>query len=115
MAPVTAGPTADPTSGPTADPTVDSGSCASGSYNIGCNSTNPDGCPCPSLSDDERTQILDAHNVRRELAASGNEVCATSNGSSTEPCPAATDMNALIWDGELETIATYWAHQFSAL
>ena len=67
---------------------------------------------CLTLSDDERTQILDAHNERRELAASGNEACSTSDGSSTEPCPAATDMNALIWDDQLETIATYWAHQF---
>ena len=90
---------------------ISSSSCASGSTS-GCSSSNPAGCPCPAFTDDERTQILDLHNYRRELAASGNEVCASSGGFSTQSCPAGTDMNALLWDEQLETIATYWAHQF---
>ena len=91
---------------------IDSSSCASADYTVGCSASDPAGCPCTAFTDDERTQILDAHNERRELAASGNEDCATSGGSSTQKCPAATDMNALLWDQTLETIATYWAHQF---
>lgn len=91
---------------------MESTSCAFGNYSVGCNSTNPAGCPCAPFTDDERLQILNAHNFRREQSASGNELCATSDGSSTEPCPAATKMNALIWDTGLEVIATYWAHQF---
>ena len=91
---------------------ISSSSCASADYTLGCNATNPAGCPCTAFTDEERTQILDAHNERRELAASGNELCATSDGSSVESCPAATDMNALLWDESLEVIATYWAHQF---
>merc|ERR1719347_879087 len=76
---------------------ISSSSCASADYILGCNSTNPAGCPCTAFTDDERTQILDLHNERRELAASGNEVCAASGGSSTESCPAGSDMNALLW------------------
>ena len=91
---------------------MESDSCASASYTSGCSSSDPAGCPCSSFTDDERRQILEAHNFRREQSAAGNELCATSDGLSTEPCPAATKMNSLIWDEGLETIATYWAHQF---
>lgn len=91
---------------------MESSSCASANYTSGCSASDPAGCPCSSFTDDERRQILEAHNFRREQSAAGNELCATSDGSSTEPCPAATKMNSLIWDPELETIATYWAHQF---
>merc|ERR1719242_2856846 len=90
---------------------MESASCASGAYSSGCSSSDPRGCPCESLTDDERTQILDLHNERREQSASGNELCATSDFSDTTPCPAASKMNALIWDSSLEAIATYWAHQ----
>merc|ERR1719242_2112547 len=90
---------------------MESASCASGAYSSGCSSSDPRGCPCESLSDDERRQILDLHNERREQSASGNELCANSDFSDTTPCPAASKMNALIWDSSLEAIATYWAHQ----
>ena len=90
---------------------IDSFSCAEETYSSGCSGTDPEGCTCTALTDTEKTQILDAHNERRELAAAGQELCATSSGSGTEACPAATDMNSMIWDDQLETIATYWAHQ----
>ena len=94
---------------------IDSATCAEETYASGCSGDDPEGCPCTSFNDTERTQILDAHNYRRELAAAGEELCSNSDNSGTENCPAATDMNALIWDDQLEIISTYWAHQFCAL
>lgn len=95
---------------------LSSTSCASPPYSgTTCSSSDPTDCPCTALSDDEKQQILDLHNDRRDLAASGNEDCSNSGGTGTTNCPAGTDMNALIWDESLEAIATYWAHQLSVL
>ena len=80
-----------------------------------CSSSDPTDCPCAALSESERTAILDAHNYNRDLAASGNEDCSDNLGTGTTKCPAATDMNELVWDDSLEAIATYWAHQLSLL
>eukprot|EP01084_Bolivina_argentea_P312355 540764_1 len=80
--------------------------CADGSSNYNpCNSNNPLGCSCPSFTETEIEIILDGHNDRRDLAASGSETC---YGSS---CPASSDMNYVFWDPALSTIATYWAHR----
>jgi len=100
------------TSTPNRQRTLSSTTCAEPPYSgDSCSSSNPTGCTCTALTDDEKAEILAAHNDRRDLAASGNEDCATSNGASTTPCPAATDMNELLWDDGLEAVATYWAHQ----
>merc|ERR1719295_101760 len=90
---------------------IESSTCASPPYTGSCTASNPSNCPCTSLNDTERQLILDEHNRRRDLAASGNEICATAGGTGTTNCPAGTNMNSLFWDHSLEQIATYWAHQ----
>eukprot|EP01084_Bolivina_argentea_P263208 445387_1 len=89
---------------------IDNTACSTPPYTSSCTNTNPNNCPCASFSSTEKQQILDAHNNRRDLAASGNEKCASATGSETK-CPSATNMNYLFWDNGLETISTYWAHQ----
>merc|ERR1719334_128865 len=69
-------------------------SCASPPYSgTTCSSSDPTDCPCTALTEAEKQQILDLHNYRRDLAASGNEDCSNRGGTGTTECPAGTDMN----------------------
>eukprot|EP01084_Bolivina_argentea_P316652 548927_1 len=90
---------------------IDNSACSTPPYATECTANNPDNCPCTAFTISEKKQMLDSHNNRRDLAASGGEVCADSTGTSTEKCPSATNMNSLIWDNGLEKVSTYWAHQ----
>ena len=82
--------------------------CARMDYGDQCTKTNLEGCPCPTFSDEERTEILDLHNERRNEFATGNGQCLE------KLCPEATNMNKLVWDKGLEVMATYQAHMFRA-
>jgi len=91
-----------------------SSDCAStGGYSSNCIATNPEGCGCEALTASEKQEILDLHNARRNMAASGVEDCAldSTEGRGGEKCPAASDMNYLFWDTGLEALSTFWAHQ----